>query len=632
MASQGAGRVGNQKGERDVSDFWASEPPSCTPRSGALSRKGAVITPEAPPPPPWLGSTGPAPGSHPGAARGLDRACTHWTPGRVFRPTRPPRDSALLPGRARERLPVFTFQHGLRALARPQQVALRVQPWTLGHGGHSLAHPLGSEDTAPAPAATITRHTAPPLLPRLTMAPKTCWRPVTPEVLLPLLPARLTQPAGSPTHRQRVSQELHPPEPGRLCGSPAVQPAFQRWSRSFVRKQSKPSARCAFLGLRDTQRVVAVLRVGQQVAVLVQGPRPQLGRDADGAATNSARGDGARRTEGQILRALSAHPEVLAGLGERTARGALGLQDGPTADRQQSSPARAQRRAAGSDSAPGRETPARAHGTGRSRVGPRSLSLRAGQHPFQTERLSAAVSEPRGRRPLAGAAGLISRGNPDFYGDARATVAESLTPPALLGDRAPPLLVAGSQRPERSLSSSPRKEEERRGGRGWRPPRTARAPRSTARNSLSPSCWNAQPRRLHHSGPNVFVITRDHSPAPPPAPPGEARDPSAPRGGRPPPLLAVATGPGAPQSLAHARAPPRVPQRHRGAASGPGSHRAQRRPVITRAGLAPCAPGRHPRTHCQEEGKHLCLHPQRSLVFGPVSMNTTPPPKETSKM
>lgn len=55
---------------------------------------------------------------------------------------------------------------------------------------------------------------------------------------------------------------------------------------------------------------------------------------------------------------------------------------------------------------------------------------------------------------------------------------------------------------------------------GWGLRSTMRAPRSAVRNSSNPSCWNARPGRLLHSGPNVFVIIPDRSSAPPPASPG----------------------------------------------------------------------------------------------------------------
>lgn len=51
---------------------------------------------------------------------------------------------------------------------------------------------------------------------------------------------------------------------------------------------------------------------------------------------------------------------------------------------------------------------------------------------------------------------------------------------------------------------------------GWGLRSTMRAPRSAVRNSSNPSCWNARPGRLLHSGPNVFVIIPDRSSAPPP--------------------------------------------------------------------------------------------------------------------
>lgn len=135
--------------------------------------------------------------------------------------------------------------------------------------------------------------------------------------------------------------------------------------------------------------------------------------------------------------------------------------------------------------------------------------------------------------------------------------------------------------------------------------------------------------------------------------------------------------------------------RHGCAKSGPSSRPALRRPVILRPGTAPTAPGGHSRsgllqpspslpsspqllprlphtllsppppvfqpcsappaatlsrqtaskrmkiliknlspsrTQCQKEGQHLCPHSQRYLVLVPAYTNSTPTPKETSKM
>lgn len=64
---------------------------------------------------------------------------------------------------------------------------------------------------------------------------------------------------------------------------------------------------------------------------------------------------------------------------------------------------------------------------------------------------------------------------------------------------------------------------------GWGLRRTMRAPRSAVRNSSNPSCWNARPGRLLHSGPNVFVIIPDRSSAPPPPLPPPPLPPASPR-------------------------------------------------------------------------------------------------------
>lgn len=172
-----------------------------------------------------------------------------------------------------------------------------------------------------------------------------------------------------------------------------------------------------------------------------------------------------------------------------------------------------------------------------------------------------------------------------------------------------------------------------------------------------------------------------------------ARNPSALRGRRP---LSLAL-PRSHKPLGSSPSPRRVClscSRHGCAASGPSSHPAQCRPVITRPRPAPCAPGGHPRssrlqpslsrllspqppprptrcsslptspgppaalhtsgcsavppnrgrgmkiliknlspsrTHCQEEGKHLCPHSQHYLVLVPVYTNTTPNPKRNLK-
>lgn len=132
---------------------------------------------------------------------------------------------------------------------------------------------------------------------------------------------------------------------------------------------------------------------------------------------------------------------------------------------------------------------------------------------------------------------------------------------------------------------------------GWGPPCTMRAPWSAARNSLNPSCWNARQRRLFHSGPNVFVITPDRSPAPPLSPPARGTQSERTAG-----LAPAVSHTSLTQQIA-LELPKPSPKPvlgwfclHRSAESGPGSHQAQRRPVITRGWLAPCAPGRHPRS------------------------------------
>lgn len=256
----------------------------------------------------------------------------------------------------------------------------------------------------------------------------------------------------------------------------------------------------------------------------------------------------------------------------------------------------------------------------------------------------------------------------------------------------------GSSRALGCAGTVPRRTGARRDGWGWGPLRTMRAPWSAVRNSSNPSCWNARRRRLLHSGPNVFVITPDRLPACRPAraavapalgrttlalcgagarSPSQFTDPTKPLGSSPNPR---------PLCLSRSR--------HGCAESGPGSHRAQRRPVITRFGSAPCAPGGHPRsgplqpspsrlpppqplprltlrsllptslgpraalhttgcsvvppnrgrgmkiliknlspsrTHCQEEGKHLCPYSQHYLVLVPVYTNTTPNPQRNLK-
>lgn len=63
---------------------------------------------------------------------------------------------------------------------------------------------------------------------------------------------------------------------------------------------------------------------------------------------------------------------------------------------------------------------------------------------------------------------------------------------------------------------------------------------------------------------------------------------------------------------------------HRSAESGLGSHQTQRRPVITRGWLAPCAPGRHPRSGLlQASPSHL---PRlKTLSRAPLGALLSPP-------
>lgn len=197
----------------------------------------------------------------------------------------------------------------------------------------------------------------------------------------------------------------------------------------------------------------------------------------------------------------------------------------------------------------------------------------------------------------------------------------------------------------------------------------------------------------------MFVITPDRLPARPRRlrPRARARNASALRGWRP---LSFSLHRSCKQlgSLPNPRPRPRPlyssRSRHGCAESGPGSHPALRRPVITRPRPAPCAPGCHPRsgpllrspsrlpssqpltrptrrsspptspsppaalhttrcsavppnrgrgmkiliknlspsrTYCQEEGKHLCPHSQHYLVLVPVYTDTTPSPKRNLK-